>query len=195
LIAGFLSLTGNGTCILAPIVSWGTKFRHPGDFDVHTSILLAAALPDDDFPIFLFATALVLTDMRQADDPPDTLYWNWVAFHAQYALVCPALRAALMRAFKAAELAGRIDLGPAQEPAKCLKMTREAVLTLLDGSGERSLTSAILAGADATEVGWIWSLIDKVSGPDLAAFRYLYERPEGLAPPEPATVTLIPWKS
>jgi len=165
LIAGFLSLAGNGSCILARIVSCGTKFRHPDDFEVDTSILLAAALL-----VFLFATALVLTDMPQADDPPDTLYWNWEAFHAQYALVCPSLRAALMKAFKVAELAGRIDLGPAQEPAKCLKMTREAVLTLLDGSGERSLTSAILAGADATEAGRLCSLIDKVSGPALAAF-------------------------
>ena len=180
---------------LARIVSCGTKLRHPDDLEVHTSILLATARPSDDFPIFLFATALVSTDMRQADDPPDLLHWNWEAFHAQYALVCPSLCAALMKAFKAAALAGRIDLGPAQEPAKCLKMTRKAVLTLLDGSGERSLTSAILARADATEAGRLWSLIDKVSGPALAAFRYLYERPEGLSPPEPATVTLILWKS
>jgi len=193
LIAGFPSSAGNGAHVLDRIVADGTKFRHPGDLEVHTSVLLAAALPDDDFPVFLFATALLLTDMLQADDPPDPLYWNWNTFHAQYTLADPPMRAALMNGFKVAELAGRVELEPSQDADQCLTMTRATVLSVLDGSGERSLTSAILAEVDATEAGRLWSLVDTVSRPALGAFRYLYERPEGLAPPAPSSAALIPF--
>ncbi len=160
---------------------------------MHTSVLLAAALPDDDFPVFLYATALALTDMLQADDPPDTLYWNWEAFHAQYALADGPVRAALMNGFRVAEMAGRVELEPALDASQCLTATREQVLSMLDGSGERALTAAILADVDAVAAGRLWSVVESVSSPALAAFRYLYERRDGLAPPAPEGAPIIPW--
>lgn len=193
LIAGFPPSAEPGTDVLARFLSDGGRFRYPADLEVHTSVLLAAALPDDDFPVFLFATALVLTDMLQADDPPDTLYWNWEAFHAQYALADAPVRAALMNGFRVAELAGRVVLEPALDLSLCLTASRDQVLSTLEGSGERSMTSAILAGADPDEAGRLWSVQDSVSAPAVAAFRYLYEREEGLAPPAPDAAPLIPW--
>lgn len=193
MIAGFPASAGDGAAVLARILGDGGRFRHPHDFEVHTSVLLAAALPDDDFPVFVFATALVLTDMLQADDPPDALYWNWNTFHGQYALADAPLRAALMNGFKVAELAGRVELDPALDGGKCLTQSRDAVLATLDGSGERALIAAILSEANATEAGRLWSGADTVSGPALAGFRYLYERAEGLAPQSASSAALIPF--
>lgn len=194
LIAGFPPSTGDGGRILDRIVADGVRFRHPDDFECHTSVLLAAALPDEDFPVFILATALVLSDMLQADDPPDTLFWNWNAFHAQYALADPPLRAAVMNGFRVAELAGRVELDPVLNPADCLRDSRDGVLSELDGSGERALTAAILSEVDAREAGRLWSVAETVSGPAVAAFRYLCEREEGLAPADPSSAALIPWR-
>lgn len=193
LIAGFPSSAGDCDGILDRIVADGVRFRHPDDFEVHTSVLLAAALPDDDFPVFVLATALVLTDILQADDPPDTLFWNWNAFHAQYALADAPVRAALMNGFRVAELAGRIELDPPLSPEDCLTVSRDAVLSELDGSGERALIAAILSDVDARQAGLLWSRADTVSGSAVTAFRYLCEREEGLAPPDPSSAALIPW--
>ncbi len=193
LIAGFPSSAGPGGDVLDRIVADGVRFRHPADFEVHTSVLLAAALPDDDFPLFLYATALVLTDMLQADDPPDTLFWNWEAFHAQYALADGPTRSALMNGFRVAELAGRTELDPAPDPAFFLTNSRDTVLEILDGSGERALVAAITAEVDAAAAGQLWTHADAVSGPALAAFRYLYERDAGIGPAAPDTVPLIPF--
>ncbi|MBT8413913.1 MAG: hypothetical protein KJO30_06225 [Boseongicola sp.] len=193
MIAGFPSSAGNGDDVLDRIIADGVRFRHPEDFEVHTSVLLAAAMPDDDFPVFVLATALVLTDILQADDPPDTLFWNWNAFHAQYALADPPLRAALMNGFRVAELAGRIELDPPVKLADCLTVSRDGVLSELDGSGERALIAAILSEVDAKEAGVLWSRADTVSGPAVTGFRYLCERPEGLVPGDPSSAALIPW--
>lgn len=193
LIAGFPTSVGDGDRIVERIVAEGVRFRHPDDFEVHTSVLLAAALPDQDFPTFIFATALVLSDMLQADDPPDSLFWNWNAFHAQYALADPPLRATVINAFRVAELAGRVELDPDLKPADCLRVSRDSVLSELDGSGERALLAAVLSEVDAREAGRLWSGVDTVSAPALAAFRYLCEREEGLAPPDPSSAALIPW--
>ena len=193
MIAGFPSSTGDGAAVVARLLSEDVKFRHPQDFEVHTSVLLAAALPDDDFPVFLYATALVLSDMLQADDPPDPLFWNWNAFHAQYALADPPVRAALMNGFRVAELAGRIELDPPLDPNLCLTLSRDAVLSVLDGSGERALLAAILSETSAEDAGRLWSHTDTVSAPALAGFRYLCERPKGLAPTDASSAALIPW--
>jgi sugar/nucleoside kinase (ribokinase family) len=193
LIAGFPTSVEDGDRMIERIVADGVRFRHPDDFEVHTSVLLAAALPDEDFPTFIFATALALSDMLQADDPPDTLFWNWNAFQAQYVLADPPLRAALMNGFRVAELAGRVELDPALKHVDCLRVSRDAVLSVLDGSGERALMAAILSEVDAREAGRLWSAVDTVSGPAVTAFRYLCEREEGLAPPDATSAALIPW--
>lgn len=193
MIAGFPASVRDGAGVLARIFSDGMRFRHPDDFEVHTSVLLAAALPDEDFPVFLFATALVLTDMLQADDPPDALFWNWNTFCGQYALADARERAALMNGFKVAELGGRIELDPLLEAGHCLTQSRDNVLAALDGSGERALIAAILSEADAAAAGRLWSGTEIVSGPALTGFRYLYERPEGLAPQSASSAALIPF--
>ena len=193
MIAGFPSSAGNGGAVLARILADGARFRHPDDFEIHTSVLLAAAMPDDDFPLFLLATALVLTDMLQADDPPDTLYWNWNSFYAQYVLADAPVRAALMNGFRVAELGGRVELDPPLQTAACLTRSRDSVLAELDGSGERALIAVILSEAGATEAGRLWSGVEAVSGPALAGFRYLYERGEGLAPQSASSAPLIPF--
>lgn len=193
LIAGFPPSAGDGTAFLRRLGADGGRFRHGSDGEVHASILLAAALPDDDFPVFIYATALVLCDVLQSDDAPDTLYWNWEAFHDQFAMADAPARAALMNGFRVAELAGRVDLDPALDPALCLRRGRDAVIAELDGSGERGLLAAMLSEAAPEVVGRMWGEAESVSAAALSAFRYFHERPAGLAPPAPEAAPLIPF--
>ena len=193
LIAGLPPLDESAVDTLVRVERDGLRFRHPKDTEIHTSVLLAAAMPDDDFPVFVYATALVLADMMQSDEAPDTLYWNWEAFHEHYSTADAPARAALLNGFRVAELAGRLELDPRMDPNHYFRLDRRALLDQLERAGERGLYAAVLADADPQDVGRLWVESDSLSGPAVAAFRYFYERDAGLAPPSAETAPLIPF--
>ncbi len=157
---------------------------------------MAAALPDDDFEGFVFATAALLLDRINGSDTPDDLHWNWDAFADHYRLADPWQRAALMNGFRTGTALGRVSLldGPTQDD--CLTV-RAHILFHDDpplGAFGQVVSDAARTEASATEAGHLWAeAVDRGAQLTLLPFfRYLYERPEGLSPPKPDNATLLP---
>ena len=173
----------------------GCRFRFPRDRDSHVAILLAAALPEDDFPAFLLSTAILLADLLQDSESPDNLFWNWEAFHQQYALADPPVRAALHCGFRAASQAGILSPDPPLPGAACLTLDRASVLEVLAAAGETRLARAVFAEVPAEEAGARWDDASsaRLSAAQATGFRYLAERPEGMAPVSPAGAPVVPW--
>ena len=103
-------------------------FRFPRDRDLYGEVVLAAALPDDDFPAFTTATALLLLDRIQYGSGEDDLYWNWDAFADHYRLADPPVRAAIMNGFRTAAAAGRVSISNPPDDDDCLTNRPENIL-------------------------------------------------------------------
>lgn len=168
----------------------------PREDGLHSTLLLAAALPDEDFPAFVTATAVLLADLLQGAAGRDDLFWNWEAFHEHYAMAGNRQRAAIANGFRMLHLSGRVTLDPAPDPALCLRRDAAAVLNLLEGTGLGGLSRAVATDAPPRVAGRLWQCAARrpLPAPALAAFRYLAERPAGLAPPDPETAPLLPWR-
>jgi hypothetical protein len=181
--------------LLGILRTQGGRLVFPRDSRVYGEVLLAAALPDEDYPSFVCATALLLLDRIAGGDGGDNLYWNWETFSDQYRLADPPVRAALMNAFRLAAARGRVILPDCPRPADCLTTARDALLPGLRREGQVALLDAIEAEVSAVEAGALWSELARAthSPAMLAGFRYLFERPASLAPQRPARAPLIPW--
>ena len=169
------------------------------------AVLMASALPDEDFEPFMAATALLLLERLVADAGTDDGFWNWGRLAPHYRLASPPLRAAIMCGFREARRLGRISLAGGPEPEDCLSAPRKAVLDVL-ASGSRNqplfaaIEDAILSEADARRAGDLWAgahrtLVnlrhaDRRAGE--AGFRYLYERPASIDPPPGTDPPAIP---
>lgn len=162
---------------------------------VYHQILLAAALPDDDFPGFVTATSLLLANRLQDSYGTDDLYWNWDAFREHYRLADPPVRAALMNGFRAMSETGRVKLFNAPDAEECLSRATIDVVDLLNHSDEFELAHSIQGEISPDDAGRLWQVAAKkeLSWQALMGFRYLYERPASIAPREPEQVELIPW--
>lgn len=172
------------------------RMSFPEDEAFHGDILLAAALPDDDFPAFTAATALLLLDRLSGGDGQDDLYWNWDAFADHYRLADPKIRAVLMNGFRAAVEKGAADLAYMPDPADCLSEEPAAITDRLEREGEREVALALQAEPTPEEAAELWvRLAKRTPGPAvMAAARYLYERPQSLAPEDPLAAPIIPWR-
>lgn len=190
LAAGFPS--GDGAGSLSALLSRDGRFDMPADEAIHSAVQLAASLPDDDFPVFTLATALILADALQRDEADD-LFWSWEAFHDQYALADPPVRAALVCGFRALSNSRKLTLEPEIDPAHAFSHNRDDVLAALDLAGRNALIRAVLADFPAGIIGTLWHEAIKPDPVDILAFRYFYEREAGLDPPNPKTEKLIPW--
>ena len=163
---------------------------------VYSSILLAAALPDEDFNSFIAATAILLADRLQGGAGLDDLYWNYDAFRDHYRLADAPVRAALMNGFRTALQHGRLNLPDVPEPEVCLTRLESDVLQLLRAERRNDLADLVVSGADAESAGHAWREIgmDKLSLAELAGYRFLYERPASMAPEDPENARLITWE-
>lgn len=170
-------------------------FRIPQDRDAYGDVLLAAALPNDDFPAFACATALLLLDRIGQGDGEDDLFWNWDAFADHYRLGDPAVRAVIMNGFRTGAALGRVSISSLPDPEDCLTESRERVLERLRTQDLRVLSEAIESDISAEHAGSIWldCRAATVLPEMLAGIRYLYERPNSLMPEAPETAPLIPW--
>lgn len=173
----------------------GGAFAFPRDRDLYGEVLLAAALPDDDFPAFTTATVLLLLDRIGHGAGMDDLYWNWDAFADHYRLADPPVRAVIMNGFRTAAAMGRVSVSQPPEPEDCFTARRQDVLALLRRSDVPALCAAIEQDVSAGEAGELWSdwPADRLTPETVAGFRYLYERPASVAPAQPDTAALIPW--
>lgn len=165
-----------------------------GDGRLYTELLLAAAMPEDDFPCFTAATAILLRH-RLEGGAGDDLFWNWEAFRDHYMLADAPVRAALMNGFRTAAAAGRTLLENGPEPPECLTRSPEDVLPGLDREGRTDIARAIRDAVSAEEAGRLWTghAGRTLSWSELSGFRCLYERPASMAPDAPEAVALIPW--
>lgn len=161
----------------------------------YSSILLAAALPDEDFNAFVGATALLLADRLQHGFGEDDLFWNYEAFRDHYRLADAPMRAALMNAFRLAHERGLCTLETVPAEEVCLTRPRSDVLQMLEAAQLGALYDAIRSDASADLAGALWA---KVGGQNLsyaerAGFRYLYERPTSLTLDDAYNAPLIHW--
>lgn len=161
----------------------------------YSSILLAAALPDEDFNAFVGATALLLADRLQLGFGEDDLFWNYEAFRDHYRLADAPMRAALMNAFRLAHERGFCTLQTAPEDEVCLTRPRSDVLQMLEAAQLGALYDAIRSDASADLAGALWAKVGRqsLSYAERAGFRFLYERPVTLTPDDPYNAPLIHW--
>lgn len=171
----------------------GGRFNLPDDRDFYSDVLLAAALPDDDFPAFTTATSILLMDLIQNGGGTDNLFWNWDSFASHYRMADPNARAAIMNAFRLGFELGSVRPDAPPSALDCQTLTEDAVLRLLREDGLDGLARVITSKVSAKDAGALW--VKQVASPDpraLPAFRFLYERSLSLAPPNPETAPLIP---
>lgn len=172
---------------------------------VEGAILMASALPEDDFETFVAATVLLLVARLSADGGRDEGFWNWGRLAPHYRLAQPDLRAAIMCGFREAHRAGRVTLPESPGERDCTTLPRQEVLDrLARHRTEFPLLSfverAVAEKADAQHAGDLWATQNRnvarlPDGPRQAAlvgFRYLYERSLSMAPPPGYDVPAIP---
>jgi hypothetical protein len=172
---------------------------------VHGALLMASALPEDDFEPFIAATVLLLIERLSAGSGKDDGFWSWRRLAPHYRLAAPPQRAAIMCGFREAGRLGRIALPGGPDPEDCLTATRAAVLDDLGRNRvEHPLLSpietAVRDEVDARRAGELWAGVCRgtarlADGPRRAAeagVRYLYERPLSMEPPDGADVPVIP---
>ena len=166
-----------------------------GDARAYDQLLLSAAMPENDFSGFATATAILLMDRLQGGAGHDDLFWNWDAFRDHYPLADPPVRAALMNGFRAAAASGLVTLEHGPEGSDCLTRAEDDVMSLLLSEGDGQLADAIGDNISPEEAGRIWHRTDSqtLSWQAHMGFRYLYERPSSMAPPDPEDAALIPW--
>ncbi|MDD9978060.1 MAG: hypothetical protein OXQ30_10075 [Boseongicola sp.] len=180
----------------------GPTFTSVEVFDVQSfsprhyeEILLAAALPEEDFQCFILASAIVIATGLGRKSKDDMLYWKYDAFHAHYRLAEARERAAIHNGLRTIEQSGLSSFSPSLEPEHCLTRLKSDVLTALSGTGQEQLETAIITECSAEVAGTLWDKASSTSVSEAAlhGFRYLAERPVGLAPPEPLNAALISW--
>lgn len=189
-----LGVTGADRDAITRITADG-RLDAEGQRDTYSTILLAAAMPDDDFGAFIGATLLLLADRLQGGISEDDLFHNWAAFREHYHLADPPVRAALMNGFRLAKERNLIELVEPPNERECVTFSRGDVVATLQSVGLHDLGKAVRNNVSAEEAGALW----QHTPPDqhiwqlLVGFRYLYERPESMAPPTPKDAPLIPW--
>jgi hypothetical protein len=171
---------------------------------VYGAMLMASALPDDDFEPFVAATVLLLLERLSLPGSADDGFWNWNRLAPHYRLAPAATRAAIMNGFREASRQGRIALKGGPSAADCLTAPREAVLSDLSQAPDHPLLrvvhDAVHADPDAVQAGALWAEIhrDVANLPDVQrraaeiGVRHLYERPASIAPPPGRDVAVLP---
>ncbi len=189
-----LGATGVDRTELLSIAKSGCVIVDPGS-RTYSSILLAAAMPDEDFNQFVVATAILLADRLQSGAGEDDLYWNYDAFKDHFALADPPIRAALMNGFRLGHQLGFLNLPDMPLPESCLTWQKPDVLQMLKSDGDRLLAEMVEneAAAKTVGAGWTAAVNRPLNLSSKIAYRYLYERPLSLAPDRPSDVPLIPW--
>lgn len=188
-----LGVTGAERTVLLGIAANG-RIDIDEHRDAYSSILLAAAMPDEDFGAFIGATAILLADRLQQGHSTDDLYWNWGTFQDHYRLANPPERAALMNGYRLAADAGLVKLGDPPRAEDCLTRSVGDVVATLQSVGQYEIGDAVRSDATPLVAGMLWQARqDRMTWQELAGFRYLYERPISMAPREPESALLIPW--
>lgn len=190
-----LGTTGAEREAISRIIANGCVLTFPDHARAYSQILLAAAMPEDDFPGFVVATGILIASRLQFGAGEDDLYWNWDAFRDHYRLADPPIRAALMNGFRMMNDTGRVRLSDAPAEAECLTRQSEDVISMLETAGQFELSRSIGDGVSAEDAGRLWQMAasKRLNWQSLSGFRYLYERPSSIDIRQPEMAELIPW--
>ncbi len=167
------------------------------------AVLMASALPEEDFDCFVAATVLLVLERLTSRNGPDEAFWKWRRLAPHFRLAPPSIRAAIMCGFREAGLLGRIRLGEAPAPADCLTAPREDTLAALVANDHPVLGLVAVAVNDnhpPASAGTLWlaqhRAVDTLSDDHRRAahrgFRHLYERPESIRLDAATRVPAIP---
>ena len=166
------------------------------------AVLMASALPDEDFESFVAATVLLVLERLTSENGPDDGFWTWRRLAPHYRLAGPSVRAAIMCGFREAQRFARIALDEGPEPGDCMSASRDEILaTLRDDHPALALVrNAVMEDPDASSAGALWMAqhrtVDTLSDDRRRAahrgFRHLYERPTSILIPAEAGAPVIP---
>ena len=189
-----LGLSGSDRDSITRITTVG-KIDPEAHRDTVSNLLLAAAMPDEDFTSFVGATLVLLSDKLQGGDGEDDLTHNWSAFRQHYLLCDPPVRAALMNGFRLADNLGLVALKTPPQDGECSTFSRGDVVTTVQSVGLHELGAAIRNNSSASEAGAMWQHTsdDQKNWQLLMGYRHLFERAQSLQPPVPHEAALIPW--
>ncbi len=189
-----LGIAGADSDIISTITVQG-RIASEHDLTVHSSFLLAAAMPEADFGAFIGATAILLANRLQDGKGEEDLFQNWDAFHGHYMLADPPVRAAIMNGFRLAHDRRLVKLTSPPTEEQCLTFGRGDVVATLHTSGQNDLFAAVRDNVSPEQAGMIWNASPMFqSWQRLVGFRFLYERPASMAPPDPENAPLVPWR-
>ena len=190
-----LGITGAERQAIDNIIDGNCKLTSKSEDRVQSHFLLAAALPDDDFPAFIATTCLLLANKLQDGRGDDDLFWNWDAFRDHYRLADAPVRAAIMNGFRTMHETGRVALSEGPSERDCLSATPNDVMSLLENTDFSSLARSIHDDISASDAGKLWQAAAQRELPwqALMGFRHLYEREASIAPGNPDETELIPW--
>ncbi len=138
------------------IQTGGCRIGDPQGFRLHNALVLAAALPDDDFPAFLAATTVLIADRLQHGLGSDDLFWHWDAFREHYALADPQRRAVILQGYDRMAQNGLVNLEDPPSPADLLTEERAGVADALaeEASVSAFAIRAAFDGADPDAGFW-----------------------------------------
>ncbi len=189
-----LGATGTDRSEILEITKSGCLIADTGS-RAFSSILLAAAMPDEDFNSFIVATVILLADRLQGGAGQDDLYWNYDAFKDHYSLADPPIRAAVMNGFRLGHQLDFVKLPETPSPESCLTRQKSDVLQILGANGDKLLMEMVQreASAKTAGAGWTSAVNRPLSLSAKVAYRYLYERPLSIVPDRSGEVPLIPW--
>jgi hypothetical protein len=208
-IGAGVGLGRSGTPDLQRRLEWYFSGKAPlselrRDSLVHGMVLMASALPEDDFEPFLAATVLLLLEQLSVENGTDDGFWNWRRLSPHYRLAAPGTRAAIMCAFREAQRLGRMSQRGRPTAEDCLTAPRDEVLAALGSASSADPLLAMVGQAVSEEIGQreagdLWATLyrDVARLPETsrhaaeAGFRYLYERPRSMEPAD-SGVPVIP---
>lgn len=159
----------------------GCRIGRPQTLRLHQALVLAAALPNDDFDAFQMATAILVADRLQGGQGNDDLFWHWDAFRDHYRIAPPWARAAIMNGYRRMEADALVSLEEPPAPADLVTEDTERVKAAVaeeSAPGTRAILEA-LDGPDPDPDFWARHCrpnLDPATPPALfRAIRHLYE--------------------
>ncbi|MEO1238478.1 MAG: hypothetical protein AAFW64_02240 [Pseudomonadota bacterium] len=171
----------------------------------------AAALPQDDFPTFIFATCLLLEDVLKAATPAREIEHHWATFRGYYRSAQAVERAAIAQAIRRISLVQDAPISMPQSLADRTTASAAALKPLLEAQVSRRLTRSVETEPDAVASLLIKALASPRVAQDaadlwdrhgaefittmpeiiLAGFRHVYEAWDGFSPSQGPLLPLL----
>ena len=180
----------------------GESLAEPAHAEVVPALQKAAAFPQDDFPTFIFATALLLEDVLKGVTPANEIEHHWATFRGHYRSAQAVERAAIAQAIRRISLVQDAPISMPQSLADRTTASAAALKPLLEAKLSRRLTPSAETEPDAVarlliralgspsgaqQAADLWcrhgtELMGSMPDAILAGFRHVYEAWDGFSP-------------